>query len=72
MNKASIARVKQLAWNTVDRWLEKAATSFQRFNHRKIAEIAIIDLQADEILTIVGCKEQSIWIFVSIDVWSRL
>ncbi len=24
-NKSSIARVKQLAWNTVDRWLEKAA-----------------------------------------------
>ena len=29
VNKSAIARVQQIAWNTVDRWLEKAATSDQ-------------------------------------------
>src|SRR5512137_1260971 len=27
VNKSAIARVQQIAWNTVDRWLEKAAAS---------------------------------------------
>src|SRR5215471_8979830 len=31
-----------------------------------------VELQADEIRTIVGSKEQPIWVFVVIDVWSRL
>jgi IS1 family transposase len=31
-----------------------------------------VELQADEIRTIVGSKEQPIWVFVAIDVWSRL
>jgi IS1 family transposase len=31
-----------------------------------------VELQADEIRTIVGNKEQPLWVFVVIDVWSRL
>jgi IS1 family transposase len=31
-----------------------------------------VQLQADEIKTIVGSKEESIWIFAVIEVWSRL
>jgi len=72
VNKSAIARVKRLAWNTVHRWLEKAAAWCRRFNNRKIKGLSIGELQADEIRTIVGGKEQSIWIFVVIDVWSRL
>jgi IS1 family transposase len=34
--------------------------------------VSVVELQADEIQTIVGCKEQSIWVFAVIDVWSRL
>jgi IS1 family transposase len=30
------------------------------------------ELQADEIRTIVGGKQQPSWVFVAIDVWSRL
>jgi IS1 family transposase len=30
------------------------------------------ELQADEIRTIIGGREQAIWVFVVIDVWSRL
>jgi transposase-like protein len=72
LNKSAIARVKQIAWNTVDRWLERAADSCHRFNARRITGLAVEELQADEIRTIVGGKQQPIWIFVSIDVCSRL
>ena len=72
LNKSAIARVKRIAWNTVHRWLEKAAAFCRRFNNRKIAGIAITKLQADEICTIIHDKEQPIWIFAAIEVWSRL
>jgi transposase-like protein/IS1 family transposase len=72
LNKSAIARVKQIAWNTVARWLEKAAHSCRRFNDRRIEALAVGELQADEIRTIVGNKKHSIWIFTTIDVWSRL
>jgi transposase-like protein len=73
VSKSAIARVRQIAWNTVDRWLEKAADSCRRFNDQKIRNIKIRELQADEIPSMVGGKEQSpCWIFVSIDVWLRL
>jgi len=72
LNKSAIARVKRIAWNTVHRWLKKAAAFCRRFNNRKIAGIAITELQADEICTIIHDKEQPIWIFAAIEVWSRL
>src|ERR1019366_5412518 len=59
VNKSAIARVHQIAWNTVDRWLEKAAASCRQFNHERINNIGIRELQADEICTLVGGKEQS-------------
>ena len=71
MNKSAIARVKGIGWNTVDRWLEKAAASCRRFNDRKITDITVAELQADEIRTIIHDKEQPIWIFAAIEVWSR-
>jgi IS1 family transposase len=67
-----IARIKQIAWNTVARSLEKAAHSCRRFNHRRIGTLAVAELQADEIRTIVGNKKHPIWIFTTIDVWSWL
>jgi IS1 family transposase len=73
VNKSAIARVQQLAWNTVDRWLEKAAASCRQFNHQRITRIEIRELQADELCAMVGGKEQSsVWIFAAIEVWSRL
>jgi IS1 family transposase len=72
LNKSVIARVKQIAWNTVARWLEKAAHSCRRFNDRRIGVLAVAELQADEIRTVVGNKKHPIWIFTTIDVWSRL
>jgi hypothetical protein len=54
LNKSAIARVKQIAWNTVHRWLERAAAGCRRFNSRKIKRLSGAELQADEIRTIVG------------------
>jgi transposase-like protein/IS1 family transposase len=72
LNKSAIARVKGIAWNTVHRWLERAAAWCRRFSDRKIRRLTTVELQADEIKTIVGGKEQPIWVFAVIDVWSRL
>jgi transposase-like protein len=58
LNKSAIARVKGIAWNTVHRWLEKAAAWCRRFGDRKINGLSVVELQADEIKTIVGSKEQ--------------
>ena len=72
MNKSAIARVKRLSWNTVARWLEKAADCCRRFNDRTVRSVDIRELQADEIRTINGRKDRSLWVFTTIDVWSRL
>ena len=71
MSKSAIARVKRVTWNTVHRWLERAAAWCRRFNDRKIKGLSAVELQADEIKTIVGSKKAPIWIFAVIEVWSR-
>ena len=72
LNKSAIAWVKRITWNTVDRWLQRAADSCRRFNDQKIDGIAVSELQADEIRTIINDRQQPIWIFAAIEVWSRL
>jgi len=67
MSKSAIARVKGIAWNTVHRWLERAAAWCRRFNNRTIKGLSVAELQADEIKTIVGSKEQPMWIFAVIE-----
>ena len=44
----------------------------RRFNHRRIAGFAAEELQADEIRTFAGNKKTASWVFVTIEVWSRL
>ncbi len=68
---SAISRVEGIAWNTVARWLEKAAQVCRRFNHRRIAGFAAEELQADEIRTFAGNKKTPSWVFVTIEVWSR-
>jgi transposase-like protein/IS1 family transposase len=72
VSKSAIARVKGIAWNTVDRWLEKAAECCRRFNDSTIIELESPELQADEIRTFAGAKDDVVWIFASLDVASRL
>ena len=69
---SAIARVEGIAWNTVARWLEKAADACRRFNHRRISGFVVEELQADEIRSFAGRKTRPTWIFVAIEVWSRL
>ena len=44
----------------------------RRFNHTRIAGFAAEELQADEIRTFAGNKKTPSWVFVTIEVWSRL
>ena len=69
---STISRIEGIAWNTVARWLEKAAQVCRRFNHTRIAGFAAEELQADEIRTFAGNKKTPSWVFVTIEVWSRL
>src|SRR5215467_6524351 len=72
LNKSAIARVEGIGWNTVDRWLERASDCGRRFNHQETTGFRATELQADEIRTITQGKQQPIWIFAAIEVWSRL
>jgi transposase-like protein/IS1 family transposase len=72
LNKSAIARVERIGWNTVDRWLEKASDCGRRFNDQKTTRFTARELQADEIRTIIKGKQQPIWVFAAIEVWSRL
>ena len=69
---SAVARVEGLAWNTVARWLERAAPVCRRFNHGRITGFVVEELQADEIRTFTGSKSRPTWVFVAIEVWSRL
>ena len=69
---SAAARIKRMAWGTVSRWIELAAAFAERFNHRRLRGFVIQELQADEIRTFVGSKEQVVWILTTLEVWSRL
>ena len=69
---AAIARVEGIAWNTGARWLEKAADVCRGFNQRRMAGFVGEELQADELRAFVGGKTRPTWMFVAIEVWSRL
>ena len=72
ISKSSIARIKGLSWNTVARWLERAAAFARRFNNLKMQGYELIELQADEIRTFILHKDNAIWVFTALEVWSRL
>ena len=58
---SAMARIKRMAWGTVARWLESAATFAIRFNDRMLKGFVIRELQADEIRTFVGTKKRVIY-----------
>ncbi|MDA2937685.1 hypothetical protein MYX75_05405 [Acidobacteria bacterium AH-259-A15] len=69
---STMARIKRMAWGTVARWLESAATYAARFNDRMLKGFVIRELQANEISTLVGAKKRVIWVLTGLEVWSRL
>ncbi len=72
LNKSSIARVKKLSWNTVARWLKKAAEAAYKFNDRMTQGYELKELQADELRAFTIRKDRPIWVLVGLEVWSRL
>jgi hypothetical protein len=72
VGKSSIARIKKISWNTVARWLERAAAAAERFSDLWLKGFNLTELQADEIQTFTQSKDRTTWIFASMEVWSRL
>ncbi len=69
---SAIARVERLAWNTVARWLERAASVCRHFSDARTTGFVAQELQADEIRSFTGGKTRPTWVFAAIEVWSRL
>ena len=70
---SSISRIKRYAWNTIASWQYLACQVAGEFNDHKLKGVVeLIELQADEIRTFAGTKKKPMWIFVAIEVWSRL
>ena len=69
---SATARVTGHSRNTIARWLERASTAAKRFNDRMVRDFDLIELQADELCTFIGKKNQTCWLFATIEVSSRL
>ena len=72
VNKSAIARIERLSWNTVARWLERAAEVARRFNAAKLRGYPLHELQLDELNTFLASRNRKTWVFTSIEVSSRL
>ncbi len=72
VSKSAIARIKGISWNTVARWLERAAAAARRFNDAMTQGFSLDELQLDEIRTFAPRKSEVCWVFTSIEVRSRL
>jgi len=69
---SSISRIKCFSWNTIASWQYLACQVAGEFNDQNLKGPEIFELQADEIRTFTGTKKKVMWIFVAIEVWSRL
>ena len=69
---SATARVTGHSRNTIARWLDRASTAAAHFNRRMLRDFDIIELQADELCTFIGSKRSTLWLFATIEVWSRL
>ena len=69
---SAIARIERLAWNTVARWLERAAAVCRHCSHGRTTGFVATELQADEIRSFTGGKTRPAWVCAAIEVWSRL
>ncbi len=69
---AAISRLTSLSWNTIARWLERAAKHAAQFNYRRLRRFELLEIQADEMRTFVQGKRQVVWIYTAMEVSSRL
>ena len=63
VNKSAISRVKGIAWGMVHRWIERAGESCRRFNDKILVGYELSELQANEIRTFVGGKQDVVCVF---------
>ena len=52
--------------------MKVASNGAQRFNDQKLKNFVIHELQADEIRTFIQNMKHVIWLYTTMDVWSRL
>ncbi len=69
---SATARVTGHSRTTIARWLARASTAAKHFNYRMLRDFDLIELQADELCTFIGNKSKACWLFVTIEVSSRL
>jgi IS1 family transposase len=72
INRSAIARIRGISWNTVARWLERAAEAARQFNDTMTRGYEVREIQADEIKTFLTNKDSATWILTTMEVWSRL
>jgi transposase-like protein len=58
VNKSAIARLERLSWNTVARWLERAANAAGKFNRARTRGIVFRELQLDELSTLLQSRKR--------------
>ncbi len=69
---AAIGRLERLSWNTVARWLTRAAAAATIFNSERTRDFELFELQADEMRTFAQGKDRPTWIYTTMEVSSRL
>jgi IS1 family transposase len=72
MSKSSIARSCQASWQTVDRWIERAAAAARGISDTLVKEIQAREVQADELRAHAVKSERNSWVFTSVEVSARL
>ncbi len=72
ISRSAIARVEGITWHTADRWLAKAAALARRFNENHLHGFSLVKLQADELRTFAPSKAKPLWVFTTMEVYSRL
>ena len=72
VSMSATARVTGHSRPTIARWLERAATAAACFNHRRLRDFDVIELQADARCTFIGSKRRTLWLFATIEVCARL
>jgi IS1 family transposase len=72
LSVSAIARFERLSWNTVARWLARAAQAARAFNANRLRGFELLELQVDEIRTFALGKDRPTWIYTTMEVSSRL
>jgi hypothetical protein len=58
ISKSAIPRIEHQDWNTVNRWLELAATLARKYNNTKTRGYDLEELELDELSTFLGNRNQ--------------